>query len=65
MTLEGLYKIIEAPFPLNEVLLSQANDEQLIALSQESGTGLSLDEMKALVDYFGKLGRNPTDVELQ
>ncbi|MCK5397580.1 MAG: hypothetical protein KAJ33_04960, partial [Thermoplasmata archaeon] len=56
---------MEAPFPLNEILLSQANDEQLMALSQESGTGLSLDEMKALVDYFGKIGRNPTDVELQ
>ncbi len=65
LSLEGLYKTIEAPFPLSEILLSQANDEQLIALSQESGTGLSLDEMKALVDYFGKLGRNPTDIELQ
>ncbi len=65
MSLEGLYKTIEAPFPLSEILLDKANDEQLLSLSQESGTGLSLDEMKALVDYFGKLGRNPTDVELQ
>jgi phosphoribosylformylglycinamidine synthase len=62
---EGLYKKIDAPFPFSEILLSEADDTQLMAISAESGTGLSLEEMKALVDYFGKLGRNPTEVELQ
>jgi len=62
---EGLYRKLEAPFPLSEILLSGADDEQLKSISSKSGTGLSLDEMKMLVDYFGNLGRNPTDVELQ
>ncbi len=65
MPQDGLYRKLEAPFPLSEVLMSAADDEQLKLISAESGTGLSLDEMKALVGYFGKLGRNPTDVELQ
>ncbi|MDO9538222.1 MAG: phosphoribosylformylglycinamidine synthase subunit PurL [Thermoplasmata archaeon] len=65
LALEGLYRKLDAPFPFNEILLSEANDEQLKALAIESGTGLSLDEMKALVDYFALQGRNPTEVELQ
>ncbi|MDD4307672.1 MAG: phosphoribosylformylglycinamidine synthase subunit PurL [Thermoplasmata archaeon] len=65
MALEGLYKKIEAPFPLSEVLLSKADDEQLKLIAAESGTGLSLDEMKMLVAYFKDLGRDPTEVELQ
>ncbi len=65
MALAGLYKKLEAPFPLSEVLLAGATDEQLNAIAAESGTGLSQEEMKALVGYFGKVGRNPTDVELQ
>ncbi|MFO7619601.1 MAG: phosphoribosylformylglycinamidine synthase subunit PurL [Thermoplasmata archaeon] len=65
MAAEGLYRKLEAPFPFSEILISGATDGQLRAIAEESGTGLSLDEMKALVDYFGKLGRNPTEVELQ
>ncbi len=65
MAAEGLYRKLEAPFPLSEVLLLGAGDEQLSAIAAESGTGLSLEEMKALADYFGKVGRNPTEVELQ
>ena len=65
MALDGLYRKLEAPFPFSEILISGATDDQLKAIAQESGTGLSLDEMKALVEYFGKLGRNPTEVELQ
>jgi len=62
---EGLYRKLEAPFPLSEVLLIGATEEQLKAIASESGTGLSLDEMKMLADYFGRTGRNPTEVELQ
>ncbi len=65
MAPEGLYRKLEAPFPLSEVLLIGAAEEQLKAMAAESGTGLSLDEMKMLADYFGKMGRNPTEVELQ
>jgi phosphoribosylformylglycinamidine synthase len=65
MTGEARYRKVEAQFPLSEVLLSGATDGQLAQIAAESGTGLSLDEMKMLVEYFGRKGRNPTDVELQ
>jgi len=41
------------------------SDERLQALSEETGTGLSLEEMKAIKDYFSREGRNPRDIELQ
>lgn len=65
MASDGLYRRMEAPFPLSEVLLSGATDAQLQQIADESGTGLSLDEMRMLVEYFGQKGRNPTEVELQ
>jgi phosphoribosylformylglycinamidine synthase II len=60
-----LYVPRDVPFDLAEVKLSDASDEDLVRISQESGTGLSLDEMKTVRDFFVGKGRNPTDVELQ
>ena len=55
----------KVPFELYEVVLDGASDEELISISEEMGLALSLDEMKRVRDHFKKLGRNPTDAELQ
>ncbi|GHT37664.1 phosphoribosylformylglycinamidine synthase subunit PurL [Endomicrobiia bacterium] len=41
------------------------SDEQLVELSRKNVLSLSLVEMKAVLDYFKKLKRNPTDVEME
>jgi len=55
----------KAPFEIHEINILDANDKQLLKISQELGIGLNLEEMKAVKAYFSKKGRNPTDVELQ
>ncbi len=55
----------DVSFELYDVNLLEASDEDLIEISKESGVGLSLDEMKDVQEYFEKLGRNPTDIELE
>lgn len=52
-------------FSLFEINMREAADEQLVEVSQKLGLALSLQEMKAVQDYFRKERRNPTDVELQ
>ncbi|MEW6087541.1 MAG: phosphoribosylformylglycinamidine synthase subunit PurL [bacterium] len=47
-----------------EVPLLNVKDEDLLKLSQNR-LWLDLKEMKAIQDYFRKLRRNPTDVELE
>jgi phosphoribosylformylglycinamidine synthase len=61
----SLYEKKKLPFELLEINLMQANDEQLLQISQELGLALNLEEMKVCKRYFSKKGRNPTDVELQ
>ncbi|MDR1942419.1 MAG: phosphoribosylformylglycinamidine synthase subunit PurL [Endomicrobium sp.] len=41
------------------------SDKQLTDLSKKAVLSLSLEEMKTVKRYFKKLGRNPTDVELE
>jgi phosphoribosylformylglycinamidine synthase II len=54
------------PSNLVEVVpIRQADDETLAKMSVERVLFLSLDEMKAIQDYFSQLGRDPTDVELE
>ncbi len=48
-----------------EVDLLNASDEDLVRVSEEMGLNLSLDEMKAIREYFRRKGRNPRDIELQ
>jgi len=55
----------DVPFSLYDVAILDATDDQLRQVSSDMSLGLSLDEMKAVRDYFKKEGRNPTDVELQ
>ncbi|MDR2860579.1 MAG: phosphoribosylformylglycinamidine synthase subunit PurL [Elusimicrobiota bacterium] len=41
------------------------SDKQLLQLSKTNTLSLSLEEMKAVQNYFKKLKRNPTDVEIE
>jgi phosphoribosylformylglycinamidine synthase II len=65
MSTDKLYIRREVPFELAEIDLESASDEQLKELSSESGTGLSLEEMHRVRDFFAAKGRRPTDVEFQ
>jgi len=60
-----MYRKIDVPFELYEVLILDADDDQLVKISKELGLALNLDEMKRIKDYFRKKGRNPYDIELQ
>ncbi|MFO7995820.1 MAG: phosphoribosylformylglycinamidine synthase subunit PurL [Dehalococcoidia bacterium] len=51
-------------FSLNIVDLLAADDNALLKVS-EDGLWLNLSEMKQIQNHFSKLGRNPTDVELE
>lgn len=59
------YKKSQVPFELYEIDLSDADDEELLTVSDDLSIGLSLDEMKRVRDYFLGKNRNPTDIELQ
>ncbi len=59
------YNKRDVPFELYDVNLLDASDEDLVEISKESGVGLSLEEMKDVKEYFEKLGRNPTDIEME
>jgi len=48
-----------------EVNILDADDSTLERISAERAMGLSLVEMKMAQDYYKKLGRNPTDIELE
>lgn len=47
------------------VQLAGASDALLMEISRRGLLSLNLNEMKAIQSYFDKLGRNPTDVELE
>ena len=55
----------KAPFEVHEVRLLDADNKQLLAISQELSIGLNTEEMKTVKKYFSGKGRNPTDIELQ
>jgi len=52
-------------FKLVTVDLLSADDAQLLKISREGQLFLNLQEMKEIKSYFSRLGRNPTDVELE
>ncbi len=53
---KGVYETID---------IVNAGDEDLIKISRLRQLALNLDEMRKIKNYFQKLGRNPTDVELE
>ncbi|HIJ16497.1 MAG TPA: phosphoribosylformylglycinamidine synthase II, partial [Thermoplasmata archaeon] len=48
-----------------DIDLASATDDEIMMISRESGTGLSLEEMHRVREHFSTKGRSPTDVELQ
>ncbi len=52
-------------FRLVHVPLRGMNDEELMRLSRQGQLFLSLEEMKTIQAYYRRLGRDPTDVELE
>ena len=57
--------IKKTPFGLYELNILNASDRELESVSKETGIGLSLGEMKQVINYFKKQGRSPYDIELQ
>ncbi len=53
------------PFALVEVDLANADDRELIRISEAIKVNLSLEEMRTLREKFAAEGRRPTDVEIQ
>ncbi|NBC10439.1 MAG: phosphoribosylformylglycinamidine synthase [Planctomycetes bacterium] len=53
------------PFNLTHVPIRELNDDALLKMSRESHLFLSLDEMKAIQDYYREANREPTDIELE
>jgi len=62
---ESLYIRRKTPFPVFEINILAATDQQLWNVSRELNIGLNLQEMKAVQEYFKRRKRSPTDVELQ
>ncbi len=52
-------------FSLRHVPIGGLNDDQLTRLSRDAHLFLSLEEMKAIQDEYERLGREPTDIELE
>jgi len=52
-------------FELITISILDSDDDKLMGISNKGCLSLSLDEMKIIRDYFKKLGRNPTDCELE
>ncbi|MHB9155003.1 MAG: phosphoribosylformylglycinamidine synthase subunit PurL [Endomicrobiales bacterium] len=50
---------------INTIDILTLKDSELVELSRNNVLSLSLEEMKEVQGYFGRLGRNPTDVELE
>jgi phosphoribosylformylglycinamidine synthase subunit PurL len=63
--LDNLFKKIRADIETYEIQLHAASDKELLEISNLMGLALALPEMKRIKEYFGKQGRNPTDIELQ
>jgi len=52
-------------FQLKHVDILGAGNEKLVKISKDGQLFLSLDEMRSIKAHFKKLGRNPTDCELE
>jgi phosphoribosylformylglycinamidine synthase len=52
-------------FRETHVPLGDASDDELMRISREWTLSLNVAEMKTIRDHFAKLGRDPTDVELE
>ena len=55
----------EYTFHVKYVNIESADDEELMRLSIQGQLYLDLTEMRAIRDYYKRLGRKPTDIELE
>jgi len=53
------------PFELRHIPICNLGDDDLVRLSREAHLFLSLTEMEVIREHFGRLGREPTDLELE
>lgn len=60
-----MFRLLYSNPEVYEVDILNARDDELLRISEEMGLALSLDEMRRIQDYFRRVGRNPTDIELQ
>lgn len=58
-------KELDYKFSFNNVELLNVNDKKLLEISSKRQLFLNLEEMRVIKDYFVKLGRNPSDCELE
>ena len=65
MQLDSLFKKLRDDIETYEVNISHASDKELLEISNRMELALALPEMKRIKEYFGRQGRNPTDIELQ
>ena len=65
LTLERLELGRPYQFELRTVSVRELDDNALMKLSREGQLYLQLAEMQTIRQYFGELGREPTDVELE
>lgn len=56
---------MEAPQELNKISLTSLDEKKAYQYCRKLGTGLSQVEVSFLLSYFRKLGRDPTELELQ
>ncbi|MFQ5816292.1 MAG: AIR synthase related protein, partial [Candidatus Hydrothermarchaeaceae archaeon] len=50
---------------MRSIDILNADDDSLLRLSREGQLSLSLGEMRAIKEHYSRLGRDPTDVELE
>ena len=50
---------------VEQIDILHADDDQLVKISKDNLLALNLEEMKQIKKYFYKIGRNPTDIELE
>ena len=60
-----LFRKLFPDIDVYEVNIVDADDSTLLKINQLLGLGLSIDELRHVRSYYSKIGRNPTDVELQ
>ena len=60
-----LYEKQKASFDLYKVNLLQSDDAELEKISKDRGLALNVREMRLVQAHFNKLGRAPTDLELE
>lgn len=63
--MSSLFRRLYPDVEVYEVDMLDADDDVLQKINTALGLGLSLEELRYVRDHFRKIGRNPTDVELQ